>query len=257
MQDRDALGAVQWLRENIFTLETTDGDATDSATTVSCAQLLTVSSSSGVQLPVSDLAASLSAVAASAIHANSLTCLKLWNNNLGPEGALLLVQAIRGLPNLLVLSLGCNSIGARGMKAIGPALTTSRSGQPVLQTLDLTQNVLGYAGIKALVPFLSNLTALQCLRLANNDVTDAGVKILGPSLTKLSASLCELDLSNNSFGALGTEALGQQLGALTRLQKLHLSSNSEMSSQGKYALWPDICNLSSLQVGVSWLQLLL
>lgn len=257
LQERDALSAVQWFHSHSFTFEPTDDGSTDTAPPVSSPRLLSLSSSSGMQLPVRELAVSMSSLAAFALHSRSLTSLKLWNNNLGAEGASLLAPAIVNLPNLLVISLGCNSIGARGVKALGPALTTSRSSDPVLQKLDLTQNSLADAGINALVPFLSKLARLRSLSLISNGVTDSGVKQLGSSLTKLHSSLRELDFSSNSFGALGTEALGQQLEQLPDLRQLHLNSNRDMSSQGRYALWPDICNLSSLQAWINHPRLLL
>lgn len=255
MQESDALSAVQWFRSHSFTVESTDDGSTYTTPPVSPAKVLSLSSSSGLQLPLRELAANISAVAAFDTHANSLTSLQLWNNSLGAEGASLLARGVSNLSNLLVLSLGCNSIGSRGVKAIGPALTTSRSSVPVLQKLELTQNSLGDAGISALVPFLSKLTRLQSLKLNSNEVTDSGVRLLGPSLTKLNSCLRELDLSSNRFGALGTEALGEQLEQLSVLQQLHLNSNRDMSTQGRYALWPDICNLSSLQVCITHMRL--
>lgn len=257
MQARDAALAVQWFTKHNFTLEHTDTtEGSQEAHHPSPSpQLLSIESPSGMQLPLRDLASHLSRIASISPNSNSLTSLKLWNNSISAQGATILAPAIAKLSSLLVLSLGCNSIGAEGVKALGHPYMTSGSnsssdcsGPVLLQRLDLTQNSLGDEGIRALVPFLSKLVSLQSLSLDSNSVSASGVKALGPSLNKLGSSLQELDLRNNDIGALGTEALGPLLAQLTGLKKLHLSSNKTMSAQGRFALWSYLPRLSLLQV---------
>ena len=74
-----------------------------------------------------------------------LTTLDLINNNIGPEGAIAIAEALKVNAVLTVLWLSDNNIGDDGAKAIAEALKVN----PVLTKLYLWNNNLGDAGEKA------------------------------------------------------------------------------------------------------------
>jgi hypothetical protein len=211
-------------------------------------QLLSLESPVGTELPVLELTASLSSIAALDSSSVQLTSLKLWNNRLGAQGATLLAPTLSQLGSLLSLSIICDNIDVEGVTALGAHITSNNNYKPVLQALDLTHNSLGDQGMKAFAPFLSKLTALQSLCLDGNGITATGMKRLCPCLKKLRHSLRELSLCNNDLGFKGTESLGQVITQLSVLQKLELSRNHSMSVQGAGAIWSHLPRISTLQV---------
>ena len=74
-----------------------------------------------------------------------LTELKLWGNNIGPEGAIAIAEALKVNAVLTSVNLRANSIGDDGAKAIAEALKVNA----VLTKLYLCNNDLGDAGKKA------------------------------------------------------------------------------------------------------------
>ncbi len=52
----------------------------------------------------------------------TLTCLGLFHNNIGNEGAQLLANSLERNTTLTMLSLGGNNIGAKGAQALASAL---------------------------------------------------------------------------------------------------------------------------------------
>ena len=72
--------------------------------------------------------------------------LYLGRNQIGPEGATVIAEALKVNPVLTVLNLSDNSIGDNGAKSIAEALKVN----PVLTDLSLGNNKIGVDGAKAI-----------------------------------------------------------------------------------------------------------
>jgi uncharacterized protein (TIGR02996 family) len=126
-----------------------------------------------------------------------LRVLRLWRNQLGPEGSAVLADASR-LRDLIDLDLSHNELGEDGA-----AVLASGSRLVGLRGLDVAENDLGNAGVQSLARS-PHLRELVSLRLARNNITDAGVHPLAAAdLT----GLRDLDLSYNPLGDAGALSL--------------------------------------------------
>ena len=77
-----------------------------------------------------------------------------------------------------------------------------------LQSLDLSDNSLGEAGLMAFVPALEKMQQLQSLYLRGNSLGEAGARALAPALEKMQ-QLRILDLGYRLFD--GTKSHGQRV----------------------------------------------
>jgi Ran GTPase-activating protein (RanGAP) involved in mRNA processing and transport len=123
----------------------------------------------------------------------------------GAQGAR--VFAAAALPScaaqLVELNLaGCN---VRGLGAF--PLAAALPGLKRLAALDISANKLGPHGALALSGALLHCHALRELQLAFNHIEDSGLELLAPMLGALDV----LDLSTNSIGAAGVEALASEI----------------------------------------------
>jgi serine/threonine protein kinase/hemoglobin-like flavoprotein/Ran GTPase-activating protein (RanGAP) involved in mRNA processing and transport len=163
--------------------------------------------------------------------------LDLSDNDLGPDGAQMLVKA--GFVNLKVLRLGNTRLGADGVAvlAVSPLLTN-------LRVLDLQQNVMGPAGVATLA-LSRNLAELRHLGLAQNRLGREGLQLL---LSSSLESLESLDIASNGVSANGAMALASSMVA-RRIRSLNLQDN-EISDTGVAALLgaPQLTGLSSLDI---------
>ena len=167
-------------------------------------------------------------------HNTSLTDLKLWYNQIGPEGA----KVLANNTSLTSLVLGNNYIGNEGAKAlannttlkslnlsdnqIGPESAKALANNTSLSSLDLSYNQIGLEGAKT----LAKITSLTSLVLVNNQIGDEGAKILANN-----TSLSSLDLSYNQIGLEGAKILANN----TSLTDLKLRFN-QIDPEGAKAL---------------------
>jgi len=125
-----------------------------------------------------------------------LTSLSLDGNDVGPEGAKALADALRANAVLTSLNLTYNRIGPEGAKAIAEALG---SGKAVLTSLDLSFNQLGPEGGKAVAEALPFMAVLTHLDLSGNELDAEAGKALASALAA-NAVLKKLDLRVNHLG---------------------------------------------------------
>eukprot|EP00962_Isochrysis_galbana_P025283 scaffold7764_cov94-Isochrysis_galbana.AAC.1 len=135
--------------------------------------------------------------------------------------AVVAVLAAGAAPKLRVLSLGENSIGDEGARALAGALPRATA----LKELDLYNNSIGAEGARALAGALPSATALEKLYLNSNSIGDEGARALAVALPSATA-LKELNLENNSIGDEGARALAVALPSATALKVLCLKNNS-------------------------------
>ena len=157
-----------------------------------------------------------------------------------------------GLPRMESLGLTANGIGAAGMQQLCSGL--SRGALRSVSSLSLNGNDLGPAGAVALAAALRGgaLSKLRELYLASNNIGNQGAAALAPPLRKLPA-LFYLVLSNNNIGDEGVTALFANLveGDFRRLESLIFNGNQiGYASQARATLMSAI-NGSSLPSLVS------
>jgi Ran GTPase-activating protein (RanGAP) involved in mRNA processing and transport len=135
------------------------------------------------------------------------------------------------------LGLGSCQLGTEGVVVIAEAL---QSRPPTLESLDVSNNFLGFEAMNALQACLP--ASLSRLHLQANDIGDAGLMLLTPRLARC-PKLSVLDLAANSLGDSGAEALARVLKALPSLRVLNLASNF-ISFRGLHALCLALAPLS-------------
>ena len=171
----------------------------------------------------------------------NLQTLKLWNNNIGSDGATALAEGLKSCTNLQTLNLGSNSIGSDGATALAEGLKSCTN----LQTLDLHHSNIGSDGATALAEGLKSCTNLQTLDLGSNNIGSDGATALAEGL-KSCTNLQTLYLGSNSIGSDGATALAEGLKSCTNLQTLNLGSNS-IGSDGATALAEGLQSCTNLQ----------
>lgn len=145
---------------------------------------------------------------------DSLTHLRLGNNNLQAAGVEALVRGRMTMPSLVSLHLGGNEIGDEGAKVLATWPALSR-----LRHLLLRTNGLRAFGLRPLL-FSNHLGRLTTLDLRGNRLGDMGAQVLArwPGL----ATVQELNVGQCGIGDLGAAEL---LAAIPRMRWLSVTSN--------------------------------
>ncbi len=156
------------------------------------------------------------------LHANdpSLTVLSLYDNQIGPAGAIALADVLRTNTSLTRLYLDGNQIGDAGAVALAEALRTNTS----LTTLDLHANQIGPEGTVALAEALKVNTSLTTLDLRYSQIGPGRAHALAEAL-RTNTSLTELNLFGNRIGNAGAHALAGALRTNTSLTALWILDN--------------------------------
>ena len=150
----------------------------------------------------------------------TLTELDLRFNNIGDAGAGALVEALAGNTTLTTLILWGNHIGDEGASALAAAL----DGNTTLTTLYLGDNNIGDDGARAIAKTLAGNTTLTELYLWRNYIGDAGVSALAAALAG-NTTITHLNLWNNNIGDEGVRALADALAENTTITHLELMGN--------------------------------
>lgn len=145
-------------------------------------------------------------VLADALKENeTLTELDLSHNNIGPNGAMVLADVIQVNSTLTKLNLYGNSIGPNGARALADVIQVNHT----LTELNLAVNSID-DGVIALAHALQVNRTLTKLHLGHNDIGLYGARVLA-DLIQVNHTLTKLDLAYNDIGPNGVIALADAL----------------------------------------------
>ncbi|CAF4615658.1 unnamed protein product, partial [Rotaria sp. Silwood2] len=137
--------------------------------------------------------------------------LNLWNNNIGPDGAVYINQILQN-SKLTSLHLGRNYLRSKGL-----AKLNALNKHHYLTELVLWDNKIDDEGIEALATLLPT-TILRKLNLGTNDIGDKGCQVL---FANLPPSLIYLDLFANKISEKCLQSILEAI-PKSRLQELNL-----------------------------------
>ncbi|XP_027855737.1 protein phosphatase 1 regulatory subunit 37 [Xiphophorus couchianus] len=167
-----------------------------------------------------------------ALLTSRLQVLHLNNVQLSGSSLFTLVCALKINRALLELHLSSNQLnGYQDAMQLGDLLRYNST----LQTLELSDNVLGDAGLEELCDGLSRQTkGLKVLILKNNQITERGMNHLAKTLPGLKI-LEVLDLGDNHLGNEGIQVIREPL--MVNSSLLHLGlAQSNITCEGAVAL---------------------
>ncbi len=173
----------------------------------------------------SDLGPNGAVVLARALAATRLEEIELGANNIQARGAIAFATLLESIP-LLKLNIGWNEIGDEGAQAVFKALSKS-----ALTHLDVCGNNLGPRGAAALQGALPHSRLVE-LNFGANEIGDQGAESLSNALPHCGLSC--VDLQENGITLVGAEKIANLL-RLCPLQRLYLQKN-EIGDQGAQAL---------------------
>jgi len=175
--------------------------------------------------------------------------LNLSNTNVGPVGAVAMVEALKESAWLQKLDLSNNqSIGDQGALAIANALLKQKTATTAHQVNDNSnlsneKAVVASSFLQKLKDFREN-PSLQELRLPPNSLGDFEAMVIADVL-KVNTSLELLDLSSNNIAFIGAVKIGEALSVNTGLRCLALSAN-KIGESGAMAIAEGLKNNSTL-----------
>ena len=147
--------------------------------------------------------------------------------------------------SLEVLVMGDNEcIGDEGAAVVISAL---QEGKGALRTLSMQGCGLGRHGSASISNFLRNYPSLQTLELSDNKIGDAGVELLAESIKSHSCKLQFLGLNAVEVGDLGALYLACAVKSNLTLKSLSLQNNRGITSFGAVHLLKATYNTQSLQ----------
>ncbi|MEY3444568.1 MAG: hypothetical protein RLZZ519_2849 [Bacteroidota bacterium] len=152
---------------------------------------------------------------------NKIRAILLGTGSIANEGAASVAELLRENTSIETVYLGCNLIDAQGMQS----LTASLEGNPQVHALWLKRNPLGVDGAKALARLLGKNRNLRTLDLVNTLVGNAGLAALVDALVLEDYPLERLYLSGNFLDETASDTLAKLLRGNRHLQELYLSVN--------------------------------
>ena len=159
---------------------------------------------------------------AEALKSNScVTCVRLYDSNLGEHGFTALVGALRERKSLTEVNLYYTHIGDHGASCLAAALREMES----LKKLYLAYCDIGDAGVTSLAGPLKENESLTGLDLSNNDIGVQGATRVAEAL-RSNESVTWLCFSGNKTGDRGASALASALRENKSLAMLRLSRSN-------------------------------
>ena len=155
-------------------------------------------------------------------NTKGISCMDLWNNNIGPLGCEEIVKLANNDKLTSSLNLANNQITDKGVNHLSEALKQSK-----LETLNLAVNQITDKGVNHLSEALKQ-SKLKTLHLRSNQITDKGVEHLSEALKQ--RKLETLDLTDNQITDKGVNHLSEAL-KQSKLETLDLACN-QMTDKG-------------------------
>ena len=159
----------------------------------------------------------------------TITKLNLYDNQIGPEGAIAISEALKDNKVITTLNLRNNQIGDEGAKAIAGFLKDNKA----ITVVSLSDNQIGDEGAKSIAKALKD-KAITILYLGHNQIGDEGAKEIAEAL-KDNKTITGLFLSDNKIGDEGSNAISAALKDNKTITGLFLDNN-KISHEGKKAL---------------------
>ena len=179
-------------------------------------------------------------VVASMLRQNtSLTCIHLFGNKIGPQGAACIAEALRSNTTLRQLRLGDNPMGAAGLKALVASLTHNMADGDLQPNSSLTHlDMEGYIGVEdmeLLETLVRQNTSLSSLDLSYSSLLQVADNVIR-LLEALKGNKClEEIILRGCYGVVGRKVLGTIFDLLEvnhHLKKLHLENTPSKSDGG-------------------------
>ena len=145
----------------------------------------------------------------------------LGADGLGDAGAEAIAGLARDNPNLQTIFLGCNRIQAKGAKALAESLRQ----HPNITGLWLKRNPIGLEGAQAVAELLRRTRTLRTLDLVNTALGGAGVRRIAEVLAAENRTVERLYLCGNGITPADVPCLAELLRANPTLTHLYLSVN--------------------------------
>eukprot|EP00961_Rhodomonas_salina_P124567 1678753-Rhodomonas_salina.5 len=156
-----------------------------------------------------------------------LTRLNLSGTDLGPHGAAIFADSIRGFAGLQHLDVSRNFIEDEGACALAAAVQHCTA----LTSLDISRNLLGGSGIDAFAGTLGHCPRLAHLNVCRNNLAASAGLALHPlaHLVGNCRALTQLDLNESYLSDTEAHALAGVLSHCSALHALDLSRNLLLS----------------------------
>ena len=151
---------------------------------------------------------------------SSVINLKLSYNQINPEGALVLSEALKDNQSLVYLDLSNNQLQQQGIQAILTALQSNIS----LVSLDISSNNIGDLGAQALFALLKDNKTIAILNIQNNNITDKGAKYIADLLVE-NLFLSYLEFMGNNLQQQGAALISDALKMNSTVIKFNGNTN--------------------------------
>ncbi len=129
---------------------------------------------------------------------NTIKSLNLRQNQLGDQGVLCLMNALKSNHTISELDLTCNQVGPLGAQAIAEVLTLPNTS---LKLLFLGENQLGDDGMETISMALKENTSVTYLDLQTNNISFIGAEALDETF-RLNRTLTHVILDGNDPGVV-------------------------------------------------------
>ncbi|ESN93843.1 hypothetical protein HELRODRAFT_88074 [Helobdella robusta] len=162
-------------------------------------------------------------LAKSLYFCKSLMDISIVKSSIDDAQTEILCSQLKDHPNLSTLNLSHNSISDKGMSTISTSLLNKHSFVRV-QSIDLTNNSIKYAGVKVLAKELETNDKLLKLQLRMNKIGDEGGSLILIAMAR-NKTLNFLGLGSCDLGDMSAEAICYILKNNRTLQYLDISCN--------------------------------
>lgn len=152
---------------------------------------------------------------------DKIKAILLGTGSIANEGATSVADLLRENASIETVYLGCNLIDGKGIEALADSLETNRQ----VHALWLKRNPLGVEGAKALAKLLGKNRNLRTLDLVNTVIEKEGLAALVAALVQEDYPLERIYLGGNFLNADAANEVGKLLRDNAHVQEIYLSVN--------------------------------